>query len=68
MSGGASVDGENTQAAALMAVLALEEREPDLYVGTSKTIRSLARLAGAAPSGEGPYVRRTLERADLKKG
>lgn len=41
--------------------------EPDLYVGTSKTIRSLARLAGAAPSGEGPYVRRTLERADLKK-
>ncbi len=39
---------------------------PDLYVGTSKTIRSLARLGGAAPSGEGPYVRRTLAREDLK--
>lgn len=39
---------------------------PDLYVGTSKTIRSLARLAGAAPSGEGIYVRRTLSRDALK--
>jgi exopolyphosphatase/guanosine-5'-triphosphate,3'-diphosphate pyrophosphatase len=33
---------------------------PDRVVGTSKTFRSLARLAGAAPSGEGPYARRTL--------
>ncbi|WP_226346491.1 Ppx/GppA phosphatase family protein [Agilicoccus flavus] len=40
--------------------------EPDLFVGTSKTIRSLARLGGAAPSGDGPYVRRTLTRASLK--
>ncbi|WP_168583272.1 Ppx/GppA phosphatase family protein [Gephyromycinifex aptenodytis] len=40
---------------------------PDLYVGTSKTIRSLARLTGAAPSGEGIYVRRTLAREDLKE-
>lgn len=40
---------------------------PDLFVGTSKTIRSLARLAGAAPSGEGPYVRRRLSRSDLKE-
>lgn len=39
---------------------------PDLPVGTSKTIRSLARIAGAAPSGDGPYVRRTLSRRDLK--
>lgn len=38
---------------------------PDLYVGTSKTIRSLARLCGAAPSGEGIYVRRVLRRSDL---
>lgn len=38
---------------------------PDEYVGTSKTIRSLARLCGAAPSDQGPYVRRTLARADL---
>lgn len=40
---------------------------PDLYVGSSKTIRSLARLAGAAPSAEGQYVRRTLARDDLKR-
>lgn len=33
---------------------------PDKVVGTSKTMRSLARIAGAAPSAEGPYVRRTL--------
>lgn len=35
---------------------------PDAVVGTSKTMRSLARLAGAAPSAEGPYVRRTLRK------
>ncbi|WP_432548489.1 Ppx/GppA phosphatase family protein [Kineococcus sp. SYSU DK004] len=34
--------------------------EPDLVVVTSKTFRSLARLTGAAPSAEGPRVRRTL--------
>ena len=41
---------------------------PDRAVATSKTFRSIARAAGAAPSDEGPYVRRTLERdavADL---
>lgn len=32
----------------------------DQAVGTSKTFRSLARITGAAPSGEGPYVRRVL--------
>jgi exopolyphosphatase/guanosine-5'-triphosphate,3'-diphosphate pyrophosphatase len=40
--------------------------EPDHVVGTSKTFRSLARIAGAAPSSEGPYVQRTLRRADLE--
>lgn len=40
---------------------------PDRYVGTSKTIRSLARLTGAAPSGDGPYVRRVLHRDNLKE-
>lgn len=40
---------------------------PDRYVGTSKTIRSLARLCGAAPSAEGAYVRRVLERDDLRE-
>jgi exopolyphosphatase/guanosine-5'-triphosphate,3'-diphosphate pyrophosphatase len=39
--------------------------EPDRVVGTSKTFRSLARITGAAPSGEGPYVRRKLRHADL---
>ncbi len=38
---------------------------PDHIVGTSKTIRSLARLAGAAPSAEGPYAVRLLRRDDL---
>ncbi|MCT1606906.1 Ppx/GppA family phosphatase [Nesterenkonia massiliensis] len=33
---------------------------------TSKTFRSLARMTGAAPSAEGPYVPRTLAYRDLK--
>lgn len=33
---------------------------PELVVATSKTFRSLARIAGAAPYDAGPYVRRTL--------
>src|SRR5204862_5911988 len=32
----------------------------DCTVATSKTFRTLARLAGAAPSAEGPRVRRVL--------
>lgn len=38
---------------------------PDHVVGTSKTFRQLARIGGAAPSGEGPYVKRVLRHADL---
>ncbi|HEY8458545.1 MAG TPA: Ppx/GppA phosphatase family protein [Actinopolymorphaceae bacterium] len=38
---------------------------PDQVVGTSKTFRQLARVCGAAPSSEGPYVRRTMQRAVL---
>jgi exopolyphosphatase/guanosine-5'-triphosphate,3'-diphosphate pyrophosphatase len=38
---------------------------PDRAVGTSKTMRSLARALGAAPSSEGPYAVRQLARADL---
>jgi len=38
---------------------------PDHAVATSKTFRSLARICGAAPSAEGPYVRRRLNRAEL---
>ncbi|MER6945099.1 Ppx/GppA phosphatase family protein [Nonomuraea sp. NPDC000554] len=36
--------------------------EPNRVVATSKTFRQLARIAGAAPSGEGPYVSRSLSR------
>lgn len=38
---------------------------PDNVVGSSKTFRSLARIAGAAPSGDGIYVPRTLHRKEL---
>ncbi len=38
---------------------------PDHAVATSKTFRSLARICGAAPSSEGPFVRRILPAADL---
>jgi exopolyphosphatase/guanosine-5'-triphosphate,3'-diphosphate pyrophosphatase len=37
----------------------------DHAVGTSKTFRQLARIAGAAPSGEGFYVRRFLKHGDV---
>ncbi|UNQ38845.1 Ppx/GppA family phosphatase [Prescottella equi] len=39
----------------------------DLRVGTSKTFRSLARLTGAAPSGAGPRVKRTLTASGLRQ-
>lgn len=39
--------------------------QPHLVAGTSKTFRSLARIAGAAPSAAGPFVRRTLHLQDL---
>jgi exopolyphosphatase / guanosine-5'-triphosphate,3'-diphosphate pyrophosphatase len=43
----------------------LRQGPPDHVVGTSKTFRQLARIAGAAPSAEGPYVKRVLARADV---
>lgn len=39
----------------------------DRAVATSKTFRSLARVCGAAPSAEGPYIRRLLKARDLSK-
>ena len=47
------------------AVVAVADRvcaagAADCVVGTSKTLRSLARLTGAAPSGAGPRVPRVL--------
>jgi len=40
---------------------------PDHAVATSKTFRSLARICGAAPSEEGPFVRRLLPAAQLEE-
>ncbi|MGW5279538.1 Ppx/GppA phosphatase family protein [Streptomyces collinus] len=39
---------------------------PDHVVGTSKTFRQLARIAGAARSAEGLYVQRELKRESLE--
>lgn len=44
-----------------------EAGSPDLAVATSKTFRSLARLTGAAPSGAGPRVKRTLTATGLRQ-
>jgi len=38
---------------------------PHRAVGTSKTLKQLARVAGAAPSSEGLHTRRVLTRVDL---
>ena len=40
---------------------------PDRAAATSKTFRSLARICGAAPSGEGPLVPRMLPAAELSE-
>ncbi len=40
---------------------------PDHVVGTSKTFKQLARIAGAARSAEGLYVERTLGRRALEE-
>ncbi|MFI7701335.1 Ppx/GppA family phosphatase [Nonomuraea sp. NPDC049480] len=39
--------------------------EPDRAVATSKTFKQLARIAGAAPSSDGPYVPRSLSRENM---
>ncbi|MDW5614195.1 MULTISPECIES: Ppx/GppA phosphatase family protein [Mycolicibacterium] len=44
-----------------------EAGAPDLAVASSKTFRSLARLTGAAPSGAGPRVKRTLTASGLRQ-
>jgi exopolyphosphatase/guanosine-5'-triphosphate,3'-diphosphate pyrophosphatase len=43
----------------------VEVGTPDRVVATSKTFRTLARLAGAAPSSEGPRAYRALSRNGL---
>ncbi len=39
---------------------------PDRAAATSKTFRSLARICGAAPSGDGPLVPRVLDLGSLR--
>jgi len=55
------VDG---QLAAPIAQL-LDAAKPDRVIATSKTFRTLARLAGAAPSSAGARTRRVLTRTGL---
>ena len=43
----------------------MRDGRPDHAVATSKTFRQLARIAGAAPSSDGPYVRRLLRHSDV---
>jgi exopolyphosphatase/guanosine-5'-triphosphate,3'-diphosphate pyrophosphatase len=43
----------------------MRDGRPDRAVATSKTFRQLARIAGAAPSSEGFYVRRLVSHADV---
>ncbi|MFZ2502638.1 MAG: Ppx/GppA family phosphatase, partial [Nocardioides sp.] len=43
----------------------LRAGRPDRAAATSKTFRSLARICGAAPSGDGALVPRTLPAAEL---
>jgi len=38
---------------------------PDHQVATSKTFRQLARIAGAAPSSDGVYIKRVLRHSDV---
>ncbi len=40
--------------------------EPRIAAASSKTLKQLARIAGAAPSSEGIYVRRSLSLEDLR--
>ncbi|MBI3692121.1 MAG: Ppx/GppA family phosphatase [Mycolicibacterium aromaticivorans] len=57
------LDNELAEASAFV----LDAGLPDLAVATSKTFRSLARLTGAAPSGAGPRVKRTLTLNGLRQ-
>jgi exopolyphosphatase/guanosine-5'-triphosphate,3'-diphosphate pyrophosphatase len=43
----------------------MRDGRPDYAVATSKTFRQLARIGGAAPSSDGPYVRRILRHPDV---
>ncbi|WP_257162330.1 Ppx/GppA phosphatase family protein [Corynebacterium cystitidis] len=57
------IDAELAGLAADVAALG----PPGHAVATSKTFRTLARLTGAAPSAEGPFVKRTLTAPGLRQ-
>ncbi|GAA0434291.1 hypothetical protein Aca07nite_00800 [Actinoplanes capillaceus] len=66
----ADVEALTADLDAALAPVARRIREAgpyDLAVGTSKTFRSLARLAGAAPSSSGPRTRRALTDVGLRQ-
>ena len=50
---------------ATMVGVLLRDGPPNHAVATSKTFRQLARIAGGAPSSEGPYVKRMLKHTDV---
>jgi exopolyphosphatase / guanosine-5'-triphosphate,3'-diphosphate pyrophosphatase len=50
---------------ATTAGVLLRDGPPNYAVATSKTFRQLARVAGAAPSSDGPYIRRVLKHTDV---
>jgi exopolyphosphatase/guanosine-5'-triphosphate,3'-diphosphate pyrophosphatase len=50
---------------ATMVGVLLRDGPPNHAVATSKTFRQLARIAGGAPSSEGPYVKRLLKHTDV---
>jgi exopolyphosphatase/guanosine-5'-triphosphate,3'-diphosphate pyrophosphatase len=55
---------EHVSAQLASRIRPFREHTVDLAVGTSKTLRSLARIAGAAPSRDGDFVRRVLRAED----
>jgi exopolyphosphatase / guanosine-5'-triphosphate,3'-diphosphate pyrophosphatase len=50
---------------ATMAGVLLRDGPPNHAVATSKTFRQLARIAGGAPSSDGPYVKRLIKHTDV---
>lgn len=45
----------------------LWEGDPKQVIGSSKTFKQLARLAGAPPQRRGPFVRRSLTRKEVRR-